>query len=467
MTAESRPDGRRLPADRAEHPSQPLAALGLRRLLSRTVLVATLAGSAYLVYAGASGILQARGIGTGFSFLSNEAGFAIGEKMPIPILGGQAAGFASLLCVVGLGGLLAKVAASGLSSWQNRALTWWVLSCLALLCILLLTRLAQLDWAVYSPDDSFAFALLTGFANTLKVSFFGCILATVVGITVGLARLSTNWLVRNSATVFIETLRNVPLLIQIFFWYFGVIRALPPVRDSISVLGVAELNNRGIYLPKVDLTPAAWAFFCALLAGIGVYRLLSRLALSRKLATGESARWRRVGALLPVLLPAGAWMMLGAPLELGYPVRTGFNFTGGFVVTPEFSALLIGISLYSASFIAEIVRSGIQGVDAGQREAARALGLGEGRIMRLVIFPQALAVMFPPLITQYLSLIKDSSLGFAIAYPELVSINNVMINQTGQPIEILAITISVFVLLNILVTLVLNRFEQAHIWAKR
>src|SRR5262249_45263424 len=153
-------------------------------------------------------------------------------------------------------------------------------------------------------------------------------------------------------------------------------------------------------------------------------------------------RWRFVGALLLIFLPTAAWMMLGPPVQFEYPIRKGFNFAGGVVTTPEFSALLIGISLYSASFIAEIVRSGIQGVDAGQPEAARSLGLREGRIMRLVIFPQALTVMFPPLITQYLSLIKDSSLGFAIAYPELVSINNVMINQTGQPIEILAITIS-------------------------
>lgn len=457
-----------LPVDRAENLLTPRAANSqLRRMLSRIGLIAVLLAGAYFAYAGASGILAARGIGTGFSFLRNEAGFAIGEKMPIPILGGPASLFAALLVLAAILGLGVKLVAAGISPRKNHVLTLCVLACLALLCTLLLTRSAQLDWIVYAPEDSFAFAMLTGFANTVKVSFFGCILATVIGIVVGLARLSSNWLVSRTAAVFVESLRNVPLLIQVFFWYFGVIRALPNVRQSIDILGVAELNNRGIFLPSPDPTAAALPFFVSLAAAIAGFVLLRRQAVRTKMATGQTPRWWFLVPLLAVLLPACVWVALGAPIEFSYPVRKGFNFVGGVVTTPEFSALLIGLSLYSATFIAEIVRGGIQGVDPGQREAARALGLGEGRIMRLVIFPQALKVMFPPLITQYLSLIKDSSLGFAIAYPELVSINNVMVNQTGQPIEILTITIAVFVLLNLAVTLVLSRFEQAKAWSSR
>ncbi len=436
-----------------------------RGAATRLLLFGVLAALAYAAYRGTADNLARRGIATGFGFLWNEAGFAIGEIVPLPVLaGGGVTVFVGLLgAALAIGAArLALRAAPRPIAHAARVLGWLALACLAGASGVVL--LGGLEFLSYRPEHSFAVALLTGFANTLKVSALGCVLTTIVGVAIGVASLSGNLLLRGIATFYVETLRNVPLLIQVFFWYFGVLRALPVVRNSIDIFGVAALNNRGVFLPRPEATVGTVPILLAIVASIALGLLVLHRARRVQLATGRRPRTGLAIAAVLGTTIAIAWAIAGAPVRFDIPVRRGFNFEGGLVITPEFAALLLGLIFYTASFVAEIVRAGIQGVSAGQSEAARSLGLRDGQSLRLVVFPQALKVVVPPLISQYLSLTKDSSLGIAIAYPELVSVSNTMINQTGQPIEILAITITVYMALNLLVSLVLNRFNERRRW---
>ncbi|MCL4188109.1 MAG: ABC transporter permease subunit [Rhodobacteraceae bacterium] len=433
-----------------------------RHHLFRATIVLALLGGAAAIYAGASARLAARGVGTGFGFLLQEAGFAIGETLPI-LLPSDAGGWAFVaLLLAAAGGLAMPLLAGGTAARRGAALGFLALLGAGGMAALGVAGVALVE---YSPERSFAFALSAGFANTVKAGLFGCVIATAAGVLVGIARLSSNWLLARAATAFVETLRNIPLLVLVLFWYFGVLRALPAVRQSLDIGGTVVLNNRGVFLPDIHATGGTWPVILALLAGTGLAVMTYRRAIAAKMATGALPGWWAAVPLLPVAAPALAWALSGAPATFSYPVLSGFNYVGGLRLSPEFAALLLGLGLYHAAFIAEIVRAGLQGVDPGQRQAALALGFREGRILRLIVFPQALRVMFPPLITQYLSLIKDSSLGFAIAYPELVTLNNVIINQTGQPIEVLLITISVFMAFNLMVSFILNRFERRYAWS--
>ena len=426
------------------------------------LLMGAVAAAAILVYRETTANLSERGIATGFDFLVREAGFAIGEVAPVPVPSGPGAAlFAALVVAAVISGIVQRHSTVGAAAAAARLV---LPICLAACLIVLVRRGVEFEFIEYAPHHTFGFALVTGFANTVKVSAVGIVLASVVGLLVGLGRLSTNLLVRSVCAVYVETLRNVPLLIQVFFWYFGVLRTLPSVRDSVDVFGVAALNNRGIFLPRPDATAGLAWHAAALAATTAIYFLLRRRADRQQQVIG-----RRPPVAFPVLaiavtLGALAWFKGGVPLEWSYPTRVGFNFRGGVTLTPEFAALLLGISFYTAAFIAEIVRSGVQGVGRGQWEAARSLGLSEGPILRLIVLPQAMRVIFPPLISQYLSLVKDSSLGIAIAYPEIVSISNTMINQTGQPIEILAITITVFMVMNLLISALINWYNEARPW---
>lgn len=432
---------------------------------TRLLLLGVVAATAYAIYRSTTENLARRGIATGFAFLWSEAGFAIGEIVPLPMLSRDAAIFIAVLLSAALvigAARLALRTAPGAMGRAARALGWLAMACIGAAAGVV--ALGDLRFLSYQPEHSYAVALITGFANTLKVSAFGCVLTTIIGVTIGVARLSSNLLLRGLATFYVETLRNVPLLIQVFFWYFGVLRALPSVRSSIDVLGVAALNNRGVFLPRPEATagmlPALLAIVASAVFGLWILH-------RARIIQHTTGRRPRVGLAVTLVLGAmltAAWGFAGAPLHFDIPVRRGFNFEGGLVITPEFTALLLGLTFYTAAFVAEIVRAGIQGVAAGQSEAARALGLRDGQKLRFVVFPQALKIIIPPLISQYLSLTKDSSLGIAIAYPELVSVSNTMINQTGQPIEILAITITVYMALNLLVSLALNRFNEQRRW---
>lgn len=340
--------------------------------------------------------LAQRKIATGFSFLGREAGFSIGESL-IP----------------------------------------------------------------YSAADTYLHAIWVGIFNTLLVSVIGIILATILGTLVGIARLSNNWLVARLASVYVEGLRNIPLLLQLFFWYQLVAEALPPVRQALKLIPeYVFLSQKGLRFPHVMPD--------------GIYPWMGLLVL---IGIGASIFWRRsvrkhqeaTGKLRPLLGPTLGllfgpalliWLVAGAPLALEKPELRGFDFRGGGTLSPEIMALLMGLVTYTATFIAENVRAGIMSVPKGQWEASRALGLPNGRALRLVILPQALRVIIPPMTSQYLNLTKNSSLAVAIGYPDLVSILNTTINQTGQGIEGVALIMAAYLTVSLSISGFMNWYNK-------
>lgn len=311
----------------------------------------------------------------------------------------------------------------------------------------------------YSPADSYGRAILIGFLNTIKVAVIGIVLATIIGVIVGLARLSPNWLVARMATVYVESLRNVPLLLQLIIWY-GLIIAMPGPRQAVQMIPGVFLTGRGVYYPSIEAEPVHTWMAVLFLVGIALTWGYARWAKRRQDETGNAAP-----LLLPALgfiigLPLVAWLVAGAPLTLGIPELTGFNFAGGSVLSPEFAAMVVGLSTYTGAFIAEVVRSGIQAVSHGQTEAARALGLRPMLVTRLVVFPQSLRVIVPPLTSQYLNLTKNSSLAVAIGYPDLVSTGNTALNQTGQAVECIAIIMGVYLAISLAISLFMNWYNK-------
>lgn len=368
----------------------------IRALLFQAVALALVVWLGWTLFDNTLSNMQARGIRTGFGFLDNQAGFGVLFSL-IP----------------------------------------------------------------YDESMSYFRVFLVGLLNTLLVSAIGIVLATILGFIIGIARLSGNWLVSRLALAYIEVFRNIPLLLQIFFWYFAVIRSLPGTRGSISVLDMIYLNNRGIYLPAPQAE-----------AGFGFVALAFLLAIAASLAWAACVRRRqeRTGRRLPVLwvnlalilgLPCAAFLALGTPLHWSIPALKGFNYSGGMAFIPELGALLVALTMFTAAFIAEIVRSGIESVNKGQREAASALGLRPGRSLRLVIIPQALRVIIPQLTTQYLDLFKNSSLATAIGYPDLVAVfMGTTLNQTGRAVEIVAITMGVYLSISLLISLGMNLYNH-------
>jgi len=342
--------------------------------------------------------LEARRIASGFGFLAREAGFAIGETTLIP----------------------------------------------------------------YSAADTYLRALTVGLANTFRVALIGIVAATLLGTLIGLARLSHNWLVAKLAAGYVEFVRNVPLLVQLFFWYAVITENLPGPRAALAPLPGVYLANRGIHFPVPAWDPAYAWMMAAFAAGIAAALALAWWARRRQARTGR--RPPVLAGILALLIvpPVVAWLAGGAPTRLSAPQLAGFNFAGGAVLTPEFAALTAGLITYTASFIAEIVRAGVLAVQGGQFEAAYALGLRRGLTMRLVVLPQALRVIVPPLTSQYLNLAKNSSLAVAIGYPDLVSIANTTMNQTGQAIEGIAIIMAVFLTISLSISAFMNWYN-AHI----
>ena len=312
----------------------------------------------------------------------------------------------------------------------------------------------------YDEDDNYRQVLIIGLLNTLLVSVLGIIFASILGFLLGVGRLSRNWLISKIAMVYIEIFRNVPLLLQIMFWYFGVLRNLPSPRQAINFGDVMFLSNRGFALPSVTFLDGAGFYGLALLAIITTAIGLRRRARKLFLATGRMvAFWKPLG-LVSVALLLAAGGLAGVPFEADIPALRGFNFRGGMSVIPEFVALLLALSLYTAAFIAEIVRAGILSVDQGQREAAAALGLSHNRALSLVVIPQSLRVIIPPLTSQYLNLTKNSSLAVAIAYPDIVSVfAGTTLTQVCQAIEIIFITMMVYLILSLLTSWAMNRYN--------
>ena len=304
-------------------------------------------------------------------------------------------------------------------------------------------------------------AFLVGLLNTLLVSVIGIVLATMLGFAIGAARLSQSWLVARLATVYVETIRNVPLLLQLLFWYNAVLAPLPGPRQSIPFFNLAFLNNRGLFVPE----PVPLAGFdyvpLALLAGIVLAALFTIVARKRQRETGRQWPVGWVSAGLVLGLPLVVYLLLGRPLDWSVPVIKGFNFNGGLRLTPEFVALVFALVLYTASFIAEIVRGGILSVSHGQTEAARALGLDPGPTRRLVVMPQAMRVIIPPLTNQYLNLIKNSSLAVFIGYPDLVQVfTGTVLNNTGAAVQVVSITMAVYLVISLVTAAAMNFYND-------
>lgn len=405
---------------------------------------------------------ETSGISAGFGFLKSLAGFGIGEVVPIPQLEpGFITFFSSIF--VGLGAVWL------LNKWMSRrGKTIGGDYRLILLTIFLMFGIPTITYyatrhlfitVTHQETASFGIALWTGIFNTFKISIVGCVLATIIGFVVGIARMSSNWLVAMLATAYVEVIRNIPVLLQIFFWYFAVLQTLPSVRESINLFNILIINNRGMYLPGPSPLDGLHPFVFAVFGAFVLVYFWARHVRMTQEATGQ---------LLPLFLPAIgvlavvpglSWLLFGAPAAWTIPVLQGFNFTGGLNMSPEFVALLMALSAYHGSQIAEVVRSGIQSVSKGQKEAASALGLKGGFVMRLVVIPQALRVIIPPLTSQFLGVTKNSSLGVAMGYPELVNIGNTILNQSGQSVEVIVIVMAVYLTFSLLISMFMNWYN--------
>lgn len=312
----------------------------------------------------------------------------------------------------------------------------------------------------YTEQSSYGRAFLVGLLNTLVVAVIGIVLSVMLGFLIGVMRLSRNWLVAKIAAGYVEIMRNIPLLLHLFFWYFAVLRPLPGPTESLNPLPGVFLNNRGLILPEPVFGPTSTAFFIAIAVALASGVFLIRWARKRQADTGQLyPAWRTSAALL-ILAPGLVWLVAGAPFELSFAEQAGFDFAGGMRLLPEFVALVLGLTLYTAGFIAEIVRAGILSVSKGQREAAAALGLKDSTTLRLVVIPQALRLIIPPLTSQILNLTKNSSLAVAIAYPDLVAVfAGTVLNQTGQAIEVIALTMAVYLTLSLITSLLMNWYN--------
>ncbi|ENC6732788.1 amino acid ABC transporter permease [Vibrio navarrensis] len=367
-----------------------------RSVLFQVLAILALVFFFYTIVNNALTNLESRGIATGFDFLSQEAGFGIG-----------------------------------------------------------------LTLIEYDETHSYGTTFVVGLLNTALVSFLGIIVATFLGFVIGIARLSTNWLVSRFAAVYIETFRNIPLLLQIFFWYFAVLQALPSPRESISLGEYVFLNVRGLFFPKPIFESGSAFVFAALIAGVLATIFIGIWAKNKQKLTGQQTPMGRIAFSLVIVLPVLVYFVAGSPIAFEYPELKGFNFRGGISIIPELAALLVALSIYTAAFIAEIVRSGINAVNHGQTEAAMSLGLPRARTLKLVIIPQALRIIIPPLTSQYLNLTKNSSLAMAIGYPDLVSVfAGTTLNQTGQAIEIIAMTMAVYLTLSLLTSALMNLYNK-------
>ena len=319
----------------------------------------------------------------------------------------------------------------------------------------------QMTLIEYSPTSTYFDAFIVGLLNTLLVAGIGILFATIIGFAFGIMRLSSNWLVAKIAESYIEIIRNIPLLLQIFFWYFAVLRALPKPKQSIEFMDSIFLNNRGLFVPDPNVGEGSsilfYLFWLSVIISIGIF-------------VWAKKRQNKTGKTFPAFFTSMALIVgtftltlaaLGFPISFEYPELKGFNFKGGLKLIPELVALTFALAMYTAAFIAEVVRAGIQSVSKGQTEAARSVGLKEGLVLRLIIIPQALRVIVPPLTNQYLNLTKNSSLAAAIAYPDLVLVfAGTALMQTGQAIEIIGMVMGVYLFLSLFTSVVMNLFNR-------
>ena len=314
----------------------------------------------------------------------------------------------------------------------------------------------------FPKDATYGRAIVVGLANTAIVAVLGVFFATIIGFLVGVGRLSRNFVVSRLCTGYVELLRNIPLLLQIFFWYFAVLSVLPIPRNSLQPIpDWVFINNRGLYLPEFHFgTVAGRGIVVGLAVGLLVSWMIRRWARARQMATGRQFPAGLVSFGLILGLPLLGFAVSGFDLTLAAPRKSTFNLQGGIQIIPEMIALIVALATYTASFIAEVVRAGILAVSHGQTEAARSLGLSHGRTLRLVVIPQAMRVIIPPLTNQYLNLTKNSSLAVAIAYPDLVSVGGIVLNQSGQAIEVIAIWMAIYLGTSVVTAMIMNGYNR-------
>ena len=371
----------------------------VRALLSQALLIAVLAWAFWTIFQNTVHNLEQRKIASGFGFLSTTAGFGINQVL----------------------------------------------------------------FLEYTEASSYGKAFLAGLLNTLVLSFIGIIFATILGFIIGIMRLSHNWVISKLAAGYVEFFRNIPLLLQIFVWYNVVLKPLPGPRQSLEVAGVF-INNRGVYSPKPLFTDAWWFVVFAFVAGLIGTWAVAKWAKKRQMETGQPfpVGWTALGLIigLPLVTYFIVSLVAGNPVHFDYPELKGFNYRGGMRIIPEFVAMLLALSIYTAAFIGEIVRAGIQAVSHGQTEAALALGLTRGQMLRLVVIPQAMRVIIPPLTSQYLNLTKNSSLAIAVGYPDLFAVGSTIINQAGRAVEVILITMGVYLTFSLLTSLFMNWYNK-------
>jgi general L-amino acid transport system permease protein len=313
-------------------------------------------------------------------------------------------------------------------------------------------------WIAYSPKDPYVRAFFVGIVNTLRVAVIGIVLATVVGTLVGIARLSSNWLVSRLSAVYVEVLRDIPLLLQLLFWYV-LMQGLPAARQAWKPVEGVYLSNRGLILPSIPLETAnLWVLLVAAIGLVATY-FIRRRPIALHMLDGKPRRSWPYALLLVIGIPVLVSLMLGAGWSIELPELRGFNFVGGLTLAPEYFALLIALVTYTSAFIAEIVRSGIQSVPIGQWDAAKALGLRRNFVLQHIVMPQALRVIIPPMTSQYLNLTKNSSLAVAVGYQDIVSIANTTLNQTGQAIEAIALIMLVFLTISLGISFLMNWYN--------
>lgn len=311
----------------------------------------------------------------------------------------------------------------------------------------------------YSPADTYGRAVVVGLLNTLRVSVIGVIAATLLGTLLGVGRLSRNWLISRLCGLYVELMRNIPLLLQLLFWYAFITEVMPSPRQALTPLAGVFVSNRGLKIPWLRGDAMDWILGGVALAIILIV-LLAHWARRRQELTGKIFPFVRASVVLLIVVPLALWWLGGGQLEVDRPVLRGFNFQGGLSLSPEFTALLAGLVIYTAAFVAEVVRSGIQAVTQGQWEAAASIGLSRARTLRLVILPQALRVIIPPMTSQYLNLTKNSSLAVAIGYPDIVAVTNTILNQTGQAIEGIMIIMGAYLVVSLSISMFMNWYNK-------
>ncbi len=431
-----------------------------RAWLFQLIMLAAFVWLALSIYGNTLDNLETRGISSGFGFLSSEAGFQIGEITGIPLpKGGFLYFLISLVTGLGICQLIARKTKKRGTAMSTANLAACLGAGIGLPLVTLYLFRDTVEIAHYSASSSYTMALATGLGNTLKVTMIGCVASSLLGLMVALGRLSPNWLMRTLCRWYVEINRNLPLLLQLFFWYFIVLQQLPGVRQSIDIGGWLFLNKRGLYLPALVPQAGAWAFCSALIVAICITWLWYKRALKLRDETGTKGRWLLPGLGLIVGLPALAWLIAGTPFTLDIPALKGFNFKGGTGLTPEFTALVVGLTVYVSAFNAEIIRAGIESVSKGQREAARAIAMNERQVMSIVILPQAMRVIVPPMTSEYLAIAKNSSLAVAIGYPEFVSVGGTILNQSGQAVEIVGIWMGVYLCISLAISMGMNVYN--------